>query len=234
MTILEQALKELKDLVIELGQEVYGQVQRAHQALLTFDKKLALIVNEREKRVDALELQVDRECENILALYSPVATDLRLVLASLKINIYLERAGDNANSIAKYILQSEQPFPQELLTTLRIPEAFETAERMLSLALQAYESEQTDVAGEVFHLDTTVNEINKYAAARLEELVRKDVDRYLHAGLYALSTVRKLERIGDLSKNIIEEVVFYVEAKVLRHKKKLQSQLWQEKLKGNS
>ncbi len=231
MTILEEALNDLKRNVAELGWDVYQQVVETKQALLNFDQGRARMVNEREKYIDAREIQLDRECENILALYSPVATDLRLVIASLKIILYLERVADNSNSIAKYVLQTEQRFPDDLLEELKIPQCFQTAEKMVQLAIKAYETEDTSLTKEIFELDSSVNEANKKAAERLENLVRKDISKYLHPGLYALSTVRKLERIGDLAKNIMEEVVFYVEAKILRHKKKLEGEKWKNLFK---
>ena len=83
--------------------------------MLNFDKNLAREVISKEKRVNAYELKIDRDCEDIFALFSPVAIDLRFLLAVLKINTNLERTGDIAEGVAKYVLNAEKHFSAEIL-----------------------------------------------------------------------------------------------------------------------
>src|SRR5665213_1177641 len=96
------------------------QLTKAKEAIFSFDKSLALEVIAKEKRVNALELKIDRDCENIFALYCPVAIDLRFLLAVLKINNNLERIGDIAEGIAKYIIESSGDFDQTLFETTQL------------------------------------------------------------------------------------------------------------------
>src|SRR5258705_6781819 len=117
MSQLAIELKELKTEVINMWNLVHSQVIKSNISMINFDKNLAREVVSREKRVNGLELKIDRDCENIFALLTPVAVDLRFVLAVLKINTNFERIGDIVEGVAKYILSAEKPFNQELLTS---------------------------------------------------------------------------------------------------------------------
>ncbi len=120
MSQLEIELKELKTEVINMWNLVHAQLVKSNVAMVNFDKDLAREVMQREKRVNGSELKIDRDCENIFALLTPVAVDLRFVLAVLKINSNLERIGDIAEGIAKYIIDAEVTFTKELLEVTRI------------------------------------------------------------------------------------------------------------------
>src|SRR3954467_3542520 len=97
MTHLDLEIKRLKSEVIEMAQLIHSQMRKSHEAFSKMDREIAREVNFNEKRVNALELKIDKDCENIFALFNPVAVDLRFVLASLKINYNLERIGDIAD-----------------------------------------------------------------------------------------------------------------------------------------
>ena len=119
MSQLEIELKELKTEMINMWNLVHSQLVKSNIAMVNFDKNLAREVVSREKRVNGSELKIDRDCENIFALLTPVAVDLRFVLAVLKINSNLERIGDIAEGSAKYILDAECTFKEELLDAKR-------------------------------------------------------------------------------------------------------------------
>ena len=104
MTHLETELDRLKEEVKEMGILVQNQLRKSIRAMMRLDKDLAREVIFQERRVNAEELRIDRDCESIMALFNPVAIDLRFVFASFKINNHLERIGDNAKGIAKYVL----------------------------------------------------------------------------------------------------------------------------------
>ena len=101
MKVIEQEILSLKNSISEMWSLVHQQLYNAGEALLTGDKELAYKVISRERRVNAFELKIDSDCEDIIALYAPVAIDLRFVLAMYKINTNLERLGDFAASIAR-------------------------------------------------------------------------------------------------------------------------------------
>jgi phosphate transport system protein len=219
MTQLETELQQLKDEVKNMWGLVRSQLLKALSSLLNFDRDLAREIVLMEKRVNASELKIDRDCENIFALYTPVAIDLRFLLAVLKINSNLERIGDIAEGIAKYILSAERKFTEELLETTQLIEMYRESILMLEDTLLAFETEDTVLARKVFEKDEFLDNININANNRICEYL-KDYTEDLNQALYALSIIRKLERVGDQSKNIAEEIIFYIEAKVLKHSDK--------------
>jgi phosphate transport system protein len=220
MTQLETELAQLKDEVKNMWGMVRGQLLKALSSLLNFDLDLAREVIVMEKRVNATELKIDRDCENIFALYSPVAIDLRFLLAVLKINSNLERTGDIAEGIAKHVLSAERSFKPELLEATKVIEMYRESIAMLEDTLTAFENEDTILARSVFEKDEFLDEINSQANELIEAYL-KDHPAEMDQALYALSIIRKLERVGDQSKNIAEEIIFYIEAKVLKHINKI-------------
>src|SRR6195952_4828457 len=124
MSQLEIELKELKTEVINMWNLVHAQLVKSNVAMVNFDKDLAREVISKERRINGSELKIDRDCENIFALLTPVAVDLRFVLAVLKINSNLERIGDIAEGIVKYIIDAEGPFKDELLKDTMVMEMF--------------------------------------------------------------------------------------------------------------
>lgn len=218
MSHLDTELKILKEDVLELMNLVKTQLDKCKTALLEFDLELAEEINLNEKRVDAMELKIDRDCENILALFNPVAIDLRFVLAAIKINSDLERLGDHANSMAKYILELDESIDQSLIEEMQVDIMFDTATEMLHNVSNAFIKEDTGIARKIFSMDKTLNKIHQESSARIQALSEEKKPK-LKMLLYLFSMIGKLERVGDLSKNTAEEIVFYIEAKVLKHKK---------------
>ena len=135
---IESELILLKKEIDEMWTLVYNQLDRAGEAVLTLDKELAQQVMVRERRVNAFELKIDSDVEDIIALYNPVAIDLRFVLAMLKINTNLERLGDFAEGIARFVLRCKEPvLDAELLNRLRLAEMQAEVLSMLELAKRA-------------------------------------------------------------------------------------------------
>ncbi len=223
MSHLGTELKLLKDDLLEMMNMIQGQFQKGKEAMLNRDQELAQEIRSNERRVNAMELKIDRDCENILALFNPVAVDLRFVMACFKINSDLERLGDNADGIGRYILSSEESLEDEVLEELRFTEMYDTAIDMIEVVKEAFEEEDTKLARKVFPKDGILNEINEQAAEKIGALIQRDPSR-VNQYIYILSIIRKLERVGDLSKNLSEEIIFYVEAKVLKHKKQEKKQ----------
>lgn len=219
MRHLDKELKLLKSEITAMWKLVGSQLRKTQQALITFDKDLAREVIAQEKRVNAQELKIDRDCENIFALFNPVAVDLRFVLAVLKINNNLERTGDIAEGIARFIVHAQNPFDEKLLEITRVILMYDEANDMLDDVLKAFENEDTRLARVIFKRDELLNEINTKANSIIAEYIRSNSDK-IEQGLYILSAIRKLERVGDQCKNIAEELVFYAEAKVLKHQEK--------------
>lgn len=219
MTHLDIELHNLKNEMSEMADLVKSQIVKSIKALIELDKDLAREVIFNEKRVNAFELKIDKDCENLFALFSPVANDLRFVFSTLKINTNYERCGDNAEGIAHYVLQAKEKFNQELLDQTRLVEMANIVNDMIEDVCKAYSYDDTRLARSVFQRDSILNEINKNATTVIAEYIRKDQTN-IEDTLYLLTIIRKLERVGDQITNIAEEVIFYVEAKVLKHGKK--------------
>ncbi|HLG02653.1 MAG TPA: phosphate signaling complex protein PhoU, partial [Bacteroidia bacterium] len=211
MSHLDTEIHRLREELIEMQRVTRTQIAKSRDALFGFDRDLAREVIENERIVNAIELKIDRDCENILALFQPVAVDLRFVLATLKINSNLERIGDNVEGIARYVLDVDHPFRGELLAEYRVEEMYQIAISMVDDTMFALLKEDTALARKVFFKDDTLDEINKEAARLTLKSIaenRPDPKHYLNA----LSIIRKLERVGDQTKNIAEEIIFFIEA----------------------
>lgn len=218
MAHINTEIDQLKDNMLEMMFLVKTQLQKSQKALLEFDEELAHDVTRNEKRVDAFELSIDRDCEDILALFNPVAVDLRFVISCLKINSDLERLGDHANSIAKFILDFGAPIEDEYFDKLSVDDMYSTSVKMLTSIFNAFIKEDTALARKVFGYDQRLNEINKKASSITAEMIKAkpdDINKYL----YLFTIIRKLERVGDLTKNVAEDLIFFIEAKVLKHQK---------------
>jgi phosphate transport system protein len=223
MTHLDSELKILKSDILEMWRLVVLQLEKGKEALTNFDRDLAEEVVENEKRVNSYELKIDKDCENIFALFQPVATDLRLVLASLKISNNLERVGDIAASVADFVLDAEQDFNKEILERTKILEMYSIANEMLADTLEAFDNEDTRLARTMFKRDKILDKIDEAALDLVYECIITYPEQARNS-LLVMSMIRKLERVGDMSKNIAEEIIFYFEAKVLKHKKKKQKE----------
>lgn len=165
---IESELVSLKKEVNEMWTLVYNQLDRAGEAVLTFNRDQAQQVIVREKRVNAFELKIDSDVEDTIALYNPVAIDLRFVLAMFKINSDLERLGDFAEGIARFVVRSEETvLDSELLHSLRIEEMLKQVLGMLEMTKNALNEENLELALNVFSKDNLLDEINAAAPAVL-------------------------------------------------------------------
>ena len=217
MRHLDQELTVLRQDTIDMWKLVISQVSNACESILSFDVKLAQKVSMREKKVDAYELKIDSQCENTIALYQPVAVDLRFVLAVLKINSNLERIADFAYGISRMLISNPTVIiDAELIMDSNLRIMVEHVNKMLVLGLDAFENEKPDIASGIFSEDYKVDEINANAAHHFADYIQKNPDRAFEC-LHLFSTFRRLERIGDHCSNIAEEIFFYIDAKVLKH-----------------
>ncbi|MDR1340207.1 MAG: phosphate signaling complex protein PhoU [Prevotellaceae bacterium] len=219
----EKELQALKEEVSQMWKLVLSQLEKAKQAFLNGEIETAREIASREKRVDAFELKIDSDCENYIALYSPVAVDLRLVLSLIKISITLERIGDFAESIARRIIDEGGERPEaQIMEELQLEKMFDTLINMLSDSFVALESENTRLSGRIMARDDEIDAIYRNSIDILTAYLQKN-PAHIRCGLNTVLLLRKLERIGDHCNNIVEEIVFYVDAKVLKHGGKSES-----------
>jgi phosphate transport system protein len=217
MNHTEIELQILKDTVSQMWRLVLSQLEKAKQSFLNGDVEVAQEVASREKRVDAYELKIDSDCENYIALYSPVAVDLRLVLSLIRISITLERIGDFAEGIACHVIsENGRKANVRLVEELQIESMFDTLIKMLSDSFIALESENTKISGRIISKDNEIDKLYHSSLNVLTNYLQQNPGDILY-GLKMILIIRKLERIGDHCRNIVEEIVFYVDAKVLKH-----------------
>jgi phosphate transport system protein len=215
----EKELVAIKEEVSQMWKLVLSQLEKAKQSFFNNDIEQAREVVSREKRVDTFELKIDSDCENYIALYNPVAVDLRLVLSLIKICYTLERIGDFADGIARLVIDNScDSLSENLKEELRIETMFDTVIEMLSDSFVALDSENTKLSGKILSKDQLVDEIYHNAIKILADYLRSNPAQ-IESGLKTMLMLRKIERIGDHCNNIVEEIVFYIDAKVLKHSK---------------
>jgi phosphate transport system protein len=215
----EQHRNALNEAGFEMLIRCRTQLEKAKEAFINHDSDLAEEVIFNETRVNALDLKIEKDCERFLALYNPVATDLRFVMAVLKINYELERIADHAYNISKYVVEADKKIPAKLLKALEFNKMSETIDSMFDNITTAYEEKNVKTARKVFKKDKVLDKINLQSFIILEEEIKKEVS-LVQQSLILFSVVKKLERVGDLIKNIAEEIIFYTEAEVIKHRKK--------------
>ncbi len=209
------AIDHVRDLVVKMGGLAEERVATVVKALSTRDEETARIVEGSDHQINALELQIDEECANILALRQPVARDLRLVIVVLKVITDLERVGDEAQRIAKQLLELGRteipPVMQRELDRLG-----KHASDMLRKALDSFVRSQTGAISELKVQDRKVDsEFNSVMDAF--ETAVSERTATVQSLLNVLWCARSLERIGDHAKNIGEYVVYLAKGKDIRH-----------------
>jgi phosphate transport system protein len=215
----EKELLALRDEVSNMWRLVLSQIEKSKQAYITDDTELAHEVLSREKHVDSMELKIDSDCENYIALFAPVAIDLRLTLSILKISGTLERIGDFAEGIARHVAVDDcRVVTKALKEELKIETMFDTVISMLSDSFVALESENTKLAGRIMQKDEQVDSIYGEAILKLAEYAEQH-PAHSRCVLETLLVLRKIERIGDHCNNLVEDIVFYIDAKILKHSK---------------
>lgn len=212
-------MKRLKNYHIEMWNLVQEQVEKAFVALLSKDEGIAREIIARERLVNAQELVVDHHCEDFIALFAPVAVDLRFVISIIKITNNLERIGDFAKSIAKFVLNDQsKPIDAELMADLNMEKMFETIKSMLSMARMSLIKEDSSICREILRMDDEIDVYNKTATKIICQHIQSNPEE-TYEMLQMDALIRRIERIGDRTSNIAEEIVFFLDAKELRHQK---------------
>jgi phosphate transport system regulatory protein phoU len=217
---IDDHLNNIKEKVSKMWSLVYEQIEKSHTAVLKMDDTLAKQILTGEKRVNAFELEIDSDIEDFIALYTPVAIDLRFALAMLNINNNLERIGDYAEGIARFILRCEDcKIDKKLLDELKIDEMFRLVLEMLALTHNALLEEDSNRAKGVFAKDDRIDELNTDSLRILSDYAGNHPES-ARMCIELSGVFRKLERAGDHINNLAEETIFYIDANILKHHKK--------------
>lgn len=210
----QRDLELLRKKILGLGAMVEGSLSSAVQALVERDEELANSVIRNDVEIDQAEIDVEEECLKILALYQPVAMDLRFIVAVLKMNNDLERMGDHAANVAKRARFLARRGPVQMPDG--IVEMSGNVKAMLKDTLDALINRDADLARRVCAADDVVDrqkhEISDSIRARIRAAT-EDRDSLLKL----LDVPRHLERISDLATNVAEDVVYMIEGSIIRH-----------------
>jgi phosphate transport system protein len=220
----DDELKELNDEILKMGDLAQEAIRLSIDALEKKDKALALKVIDSDQKADELELVIERKCLDLLATHQPVANDLRFITTGMKLNNELERIADLAVDIAQRVLQLvDVPLLKPLID---IPKLSSVAQQMVRDAIEAFVRHDIELAKKVILSDNEADDLRNLVQ---EELINDHMSKNISTAPRAvplLLIARHLERICDHATNIAEDVIYMVQARVVKHHP--------EKLKNNS
>jgi len=210
----QEELEQLKGRLLEMGGLAEEHVRLAVKGLVDRDRDLIDRVMVSDGAVNALHIEIDQRCFTLLALYQPMAVDLRAIVAAVKINTDLERVGDLAINIVEAARQYVQHPPVKKL--IDIPRMATIAQAMLRDALDAFVRRDTALAQRVLDQDDVLDDLKTQIFRELITYMLQ-TPATIEPALDLILISRHLERIGDHATNIAEDVIFMVSAKDVRH-----------------
>jgi phosphate transport system protein len=210
----EDELEKLRALLIRMGSLVDEQIELASRAVLDGELDSARFVLKREVRVNEYDLMVDALCQRILALSQPVAVDLRLLIGAMRIDSEFERIGDIAVNLAERT--EALSGSRDILKRVGVGKMLPAAHAMFRDAFDAFINSDAELARSIFERDDAVDKIARDAFDDLIVEMKKDPVQ-IEPCAHAMSLLRHIERLADHATNIAEDVIFIVEAKMMKH-----------------
>ncbi len=210
----QEELEALQARLLEMGGLAEERVRAAVQGLVTRDTALIDRVMRGDEPINELHIEVDNRCFTLLALYQPMATDLRSIVAAVKINTDLERVGDLAINIAEAVGRYLQHAPVKEL--IDIPRMANIAQAMLRDALDSFVRRDTALAQQVLNEDDRLDSLKTQVFRELLTYMMED-PRTVSRAIRVILISRFMERVADHATNIAEMVIFLVEGKMVRH-----------------
>lgn len=209
-----EELEGLKQTLLAMGALVEDQIRRVMRALVERDEALAREVIDRDREVNAYDVQIDEKCVELLALHQPAAGDLRFITTAMKIVTDLERIGDQAVNIAQRALElAREP---QLKPYIDLPRMADKAQRMVKESLDAFVTRDTALARRVCAADAEVDALKEQVFRELLTYMMADPTTIPRA-IRLILISRFLERVADHATNIAEMVVYMVESRMVRH-----------------
>jgi len=207
-------LMDLKKDLMQMAAFVQDAIANSLEALRTLSKEEALEIIDDDKKIDEWELKIDEECLELLALRQPMAVDLRFITMAMKISTDLERMADLAVDIAQRVLDlADKPLLKPLVD---IPKLSQLAQLVIKNVIEAFVKKDPGLAGKVILLDKEADKLRNQVQGELIEYMAKDGTTTSRA-VPLLLIARHLERICDHATNIAEDVIYMVQAKVVKH-----------------
>ncbi len=211
---LQREIERLKKKILALGAIVEDNLRQAFAAIESRDADAARQVILADLIIDENEVEVEEECLKLLALYQPVAVDLRYIVAVIKINNELERIGDLGANVAERAAQLAQTEP--IVVPAKLLLMAERVESMLERALDALVRSDPALARLVLAADDEVDELYPELLDEMKAEIRRHLDR-LDALVLLFAVARYLERLADHTTNIAEDVLYMTEGEITRH-----------------
>ena len=209
-----EELDQLKTKLLEMSSLVEAAIQRSISAVTQKDRGAAEEVFRNEARINTIEVEIDEFAINLLALHQPMAADLRLIVAALKINTDVERMGDLSVNIAQRAISLiEEPVIKPMID---IPHIAGLVQSMVRKSLDAFVTRDADLARSVLASDDAVDSLRTASYHELVSYMEHDPEN-IKAALDLLAITRNLERLADHSTNIAEDVLFLVKGIDVRH-----------------
>lgn len=213
---LHRELEKIKKKILSLGTMAEERVRMAVEAVESRDADIARKIIESDWEIDGMEVEIEEECLKILALYQPVAVDLRFLVATIKINNDLERIGDESVNIADRVTIMAKRPPMQF--AFNYAPMAERTQAMLKMSLDALVNLDVELAFKVITMDDEVDDIQTQAYDRIKETIKEHPDRVGYL-INLLQISRHLERVADHSTNIAEEVIYLIDGEIVRHGK---------------
>ncbi|OGQ99405.1 MAG: phosphate transport system regulatory protein PhoU [Deltaproteobacteria bacterium RIFOXYD12_FULL_57_12] len=212
---LQRDIEKLKAKLIHMGEVIEDRVYQATMSVIKHEPAMAQAVIRGDAEIDAMEVEIEEDCLKILALYQPVAIDLRFIIAVLKINNDLERVGDLAVNVAERgaFLATQEGFKM----VFDVYKMAVKAEGMLTRSIDSLVNMDVRQARQVRAEDDEMDTLNREMYALVKEVLPQNSDQ-MNCLFHAVSIGRHLERIADHATNIAEDVVYMVEAEIIRHR----------------
>lgn len=219
----DASLRELKEQLVNMAGLVERAIEAATEALQKRDRQKIALVHEIEARVNAAHIAVDNSCVRLLALQQPLAADLRLIVATIKINTDLERMGDQAVNIAHNTDRYIKGTPLKPLIDL--PRMFDETRIMVRETIDSFVRTDAALARDVLRRDDLVDGLkNKIFRDVLEHIkATPEHPEHIEQGLNLILIARNLERIGDHATNIAEDVIFAITGEDVRHSARVET-----------
>ena len=213
----DRSLAQLKKRLVQEATAAFGMLESALEVLWKLDAAEAREVRKRDDGIDEEEVKIEAECLRMLALEQPMARDLRIITFILKVNADIERVADHASSVAKVAVRMDSTQPPRWPTALL--EMGQRVPVMCHLLMRAVLDEDPTLARQVVEEDETIDRLEKRLFDEVDELMRREPGNTRN-GLLIYRAGRELERIGDLMKNIAEDVIYLATGSIVRHEQK--------------
>ncbi len=213
--LIDTQLAKLRRRLIKMGSLVEEQVQGAIMSVETEDIELAEKVIQADDKVDKFDRKIEKTCQKVFALNQPVAMDLRLLMSAMSLDMNLERMGDNAVDIAKFIIEvKKKPL---FFDKTKYEEMADLSKKLVKNSIDSFVDYNAEYAKQVIEQDKLLDSLTDENRRIIIDIMKKDCNE-VEAGVAMLGISRMLERLGDLATNIAEDVIFIVEANLIKHK----------------